>query len=244
MTRIVSGLILIASLVGCAAHVSGLQHDKSFNYNAVKAGGIAVGGVTSIIDQVSEQELNYFGELYRRQIVEERGEFRVVPVGKIANGLGDDYQPLMEGFRAHGVVDEKSVSQLRQLNLPAQYVIFSRIEDHYVEENNSESPVFDKDGKEVKNKTNVTLSTVANVTAFTRIYDRQTGKSVWSGSVTQSKTNENSFESYSGSSFKKALADAIIGDIAESREQPPEPEFNDVLSQVFRGFAENLPKKD
>lgn len=238
-------LLLVAILVSsCAAHVSGLQHDQSFNYKSVQTGGIAVGGVASIGVDASPSELKYYAELYRREIVEERREFQVAAAGDVAYALGDSYPAMMASFSADGVLNAQQLEQLRQAPLTAEYVIFSRIEDHNIEENRSESPVFDKDGKEVKNRINVSLNTVASITAFSRIYDRLTGKSVWSGSVTQNKTNENSFESYNGSSFKKALSDAILGDIGNTREQPPAPKFTEVLSEVFRGFAENLPKKN
>lgn len=238
--------LIFLLLCACAPRMAGLQHDESFDYNAAVAGGIAVAGVTSTFAEFPPDQQNQLAEIFRRTIIDEREKYRLLSPGVLGQKLGKEYPDVLEQFRASGALGLTELSVLQKSNIPARYLLMTRIEKHSNSQDREESAVYNDKGKET-NKAQVSLQSIAEVAAFASIYDLKRGVSVWSGSLTQRKTNENTFETYRGGSLEKMLKDTavgvLLGNEAAGREYPEEPRFKDVVAKVFRGFAANLPKK-
>lgn len=239
--------LLLSLLSACAPQVAGLQHDQSFSHQSVMQGGMAIASVSATYTELTPEHQNQLAEVFRRAVVDARKEYRVVPAGQLEQHLGSaSYKTLIKNFQSGGVLSPADLSMLKEKATPARYLLLSRLENYSTRENREEYLVNDDKGK-ATDRANVSLQSIGEVTAFSNIYDLQQGNSVWSGSITQEMSNTSNFETYAGSSFKKALEDAatslILGDEVTGREFPEPPELDKVAKKVFQGFAANLPKK-
>lgn len=194
--------LILLQFTACAPHVAGLRHDESFNYDSVVNGGIAIAGVSATFTEFPDGQKNQLAEIFRRAIIDKREGYRVLPAGLLEQRMGDGYSVMLDNFHDGAVISPEDIALLQQKQIPARYLLLSRIENHAVRENRNNTPVYD-DNDKATDRVTVTLQTIADITAFSSIYDLQKGVSVWSGSITQNITKENSFETYAGSSYKK-----------------------------------------
>jgi hypothetical protein len=242
-------IVLLIQVSACTPRVAGLQHDESFHYGAVMAGGLAIAGVTSTFAEFPPEQQNQLAEVFHRAIVDEREEFRLVSPGALKQKIGKEYPNILENFRVSATLGPNDLSLLQKAKIPARFLIMSRVEKHESHQTRDESSVYE-DKKET-DRVRVSMQSITEVTAFSNIYDLQRGVSVWSGSITQTERNENTFEPYRGDNPKKSrtevvldVLDVIAGSKDSDREYPAEPEFEEVAQAVFLGFAANLPKKE
>src|SRR5579859_3879678 len=105
---ILGGVALLGlAYVGCATKVAGLKQSNTFVYPSIVQGKIAVGGVTSAVDTLEESRRNSLANLLRTELLEERKDYNVIPVGTVANKLGKSkYNEILEAFRLDGIVNE------------------------------------------------------------------------------------------------------------------------------------------
>lgn len=239
-------LILFASslTIGCATKALGVKADSSFTFSAITDGKMAVGGVVSL-SASSEGDETSFANLLRTQLLEQREQYTVNPAGAVANKVGnDEYKKMLDNYRNNGALSDAEIKTLGSKLQGTRYVIFSRIESDDTTRNRSENVTKDKNGKTTGRK--IKSETKRDVMASFNVYDLSKGTSAWSGTM---KTSDKKNKTYDVSSLDTIvdLVSVVKNGQAKSSDDkypfPEPPALNDLLSDIFKGFAKELPKK-
>jgi hypothetical protein len=238
--------ILFAS--ACATRVAGLKQSDTFKFPAIMSGKIAIGGVTSVMEELPESRRNSLGNLLRTRLIEERKEFPVIPPGALASKLGPSkYNELLNDYKNTGLLTENWFKIIKEKLNGNRYVAFARIENEDVNRDRRETDRINDRGQTIPGEGTVTTIASRTITASLSIYDLQLGEVAWSGEVTKSLRNSKDYEKEREIGLVSVIK-AIKGSDNQSDESkypyPNTPDTNRVLAAVFAGFAENMPKKD
>ena len=211
---------------GCGTKVIGLRTDPSFTYDSLSAGGIVVGGVTFRRDEVETAASRGFSaSLLRASILEKRPDIDVQPAMTITQAVGpESYTALLDDYELAGELEQARLAQLSEALADLRYVIFARIE----------ADVIDRDTTVQGDTT--TYRITRTVTTGFQVYDLTARIPVWSGTITESKKEEN--EDVQDGNFFGDLLVALL-----FNKYPSTPEFNKLLRKTFEGFAKQLPKR-
>jgi len=238
-------MILVPSLCiilpACQTKVIGLVKDPSFTYEAITAGKMAIGGVTSALGSMSDAERNHYSDVMRMMLLMEQETLIIFPAGIVAHFLGHaDYRNMLDEYRNYGRLSDMMKQKLITNFKEAQYIVFARIERDYISKNRIDV-MEDEYGKELENKKTIMEVTRSTDVSF-NIYDLRTGAIVWSGTLEGYSSRKNEYIDKKKSKF---FLIALIDCILESRPEYPEPSSLDVLLRlIFTSFAKNLPKEE
>ncbi len=214
---------------GCTTKVIGLKTDPSFTYDSLSAGGIVVGGVTfcRVCEEVetAERFRGHSASLLRGSILKKRPDIDVQPAMTITQAVGpESYTALLDDYELAGELEQARLAQLSEALADLRYVIFARIE----------ADVIDRDTTVQGDTT--TYRITRTVTTGFQVYDLTARIPVWSGTITESKKEEN--EDVQDGNFFGDLLVALL-----FNKYPSTPEFNKLLRKTFEGFAKQLPKR-
>lgn len=239
----------VAVLSGCATKIAGLKQSPTFTHQAITSGKIAVGGVVSATAILDEGRSTTYSNLMRTQLLEERKDYNVAPVGVLVNKVGRaGYQALAAEMQSTGTLSDASVALLKRKMPDTRYVAFARIEHDEVNHNRNESSQTDKNGQVVPGSERVTASSERQVSASLHIYDLKAGDVAFTGTVSKSASDSRSYEKEKDLALVSVIK-AIKGDETTHGEDqkypfPPAPDTTKVLAKIFAGFGENLPEKN
>ena len=225
--------VIVAAGCGGTTKVIGLWSDPSFTYQSLSTGRIAVGGVTSLVGQNDPATQHQRTSLLRERILKERPDIGVRPVEVIIHALGgrDAYMYLVADYRLSGEIAETWLEQLSRA-ADVQYAIFARIERYETEK----EKVTERDTSDVE----VTTFRISRSVGISfHIYDLTTGVSVWSGYI--DKTEEKSRVHRERGSILTSVVESLLG--LNPSGYPSPPKFSKLSSEVFEGFADNLPEQ-
>jgi hypothetical protein len=219
---------------GCGTKVIGLRTDPSFTYDSLYAGGIVVGGVTSLLDEgETAATRRHRASLLRVSILEKRPDIDVQPAEAISQAVGQEsYAAVLDDYRLGGELDQARLAQLSEVLADLRYVIFARIEDDAIDS----GITVQRDT--ARGEDTRIFRTSRTVTTGFQVYDLTAGNPVWSGYIKEGKKEENRYVEYSN--LGQALVAALLGN---EPEYPMTPEFDEVLRKIFEGFAEHLPDR-
>jgi len=239
-------VIALIAFSGCATKVTGLKKSNAFNYNNVKLGRIAVGGVTSAVERLNSREQTTYGNLLKAQILEERGSLSVASVGVLKKKLGKRrYNELMSEYEELGTVGPEWYSTLNNKIKRQRFLIFARIENNDVDQDRTENTQYDSNGN--PDYTNIVSKTSRAITASIQVLDLKNQEVAWSGTITKTLSNSRNYRRREEMGIVK-LVKAIKGTQAQSKDAkypfPAAPKTKNVLARLFMGFGENLPEKD
>ena len=237
-------LLVSALFTGCATKALGVKADSSFTFSAITDGKMAVGGVVSLSTSNDGDETS-FANLLRTQLLEYREKYTVNPAGAVANKVGnDEYKKILDNYRNNGVLSDAEIKTIGSKLQGTRYVIFARIESDDTTRNRSENLTKDKNGKVVSRKINA--ETKRDVMASFNVYDLNKGVPAWSGTM---KTSDKKSKSYDVSGVDTIIDIVNVvknGQAKSASDKYPFPEpapINDLLADIFKGFAKELPKK-
>jgi hypothetical protein len=247
-------LFIFAAICGagffaaCATKVTGLRQSDSFKYPTIITGKVAIGGVTSVMEDFPESKRNSLGNLLRTQLIEERKEYPVLPPGAIASKLGSaKYNELMLEYKNTGLLTENWFKVLKEKLGGNRFVAFARIENEDTNQDRNEVDRTNDRGQVIPGQGTVVTTSTRSVTATLSIYDLQTSEVAWSGQVTKTLRNTKEYEKDNELGLVSVIK-AIKGTQEQGDEAkypyPKPPDTNKVVAAVFAGFAENMPKKD
>ena len=244
--RLLLWALVVLVTDGCGTRVTGLQSDPSFTYQNLSRDGIAIGGVSYLFGRNFPAMQDQMASLLKESIIRERPDIIVQPVYLVPGALGQaEYRRMLADYWATGEVAETWLEQLSGAAGRTQYAVFARIErDDFA---TSESSGADT------NTTTYTMSRTVR-TSF-QVYDLTRRISVWSGSL--SKTKSRSTKVREEEEESHGILGDLIEDIVESVVQdalgltptptapssyPKAPELTELLRSIFEGFAEHLPE--
>ena len=251
MFRFVPAFILMLALTsGCATTIRGLKHDPSFTFDSVKASGLYVGGVVSATAELAPGEITTFSSILRSGFLDERKDIYVHDPAAFTSAVGIERRAAMlSEYKNAGVVSTRWLDEIRSKIPAARYVIFARIEDDAVTRERRKEDVYnekekDKDKRKLigqKIKTEATRRMSVSLS----IYDITAGAFVWGGSVEKSRSDSRQYETRLDDNTAILLntINRVLNEEDKIYPYPPYPAQRDVLSSIFMGFAENLPKQ-
>ncbi|MEM7209028.1 MAG: hypothetical protein AAF434_14490 [Pseudomonadota bacterium] len=247
--RIFTLASILACLAACAAHVDGLKVDESFSYPAIIGNRMAIAGVVSVDGDLGPVLRNRYAGMLLREIRDERKKYPLISSGEVEVKVGAEYTVALDDYRYINAMSAENLQLFRGAGLPARYFVFSRIEGTSIEQSRNDEEITRTDdlGKVIEDYIEVTLTTTRSVTAVFNIFDLVTGASVWSGEVTQRRSNTNDYRIDKDERFEDALISAVVNTLLfgdTGRDYPDPPGFDTVLKSVFYGFAENLPEDE
>lgn len=239
------GLILLAATFSsCGTKVVGLNHDPTFTYAAMNGGGLAVGGVVHPLGY-GERYLNpnEMADHMRLQIMRQREDVRVRPVGVVRTAMGEGfYLDMMRDFEMGATMDEAHLMAMREVvSEEVRYVMFCRVEDDVIRQYQKHTT----QGKDEEKKDVLEMRTSRTMTAEFRVYDVDQGYWVWQGHLTKRRVNKNRYvqEQYQNEDeLLEIVVGVILDEIAEKPVYPRPPNSKSMLTPMFRNFAKKLPE--
>ncbi len=247
-------LVCLIGLAACKAQVVGMQQHPSFTYESVMQNRFVIGGIISTVKPLDDMARIRFSDLIGRRFAEEQPRMAIVRTGFLIKALGHEaYEQMLGEYRKTGIIDPLDVAQIRRDFPDIRYMMLARIEKNDVSQNHdqTETDVADsaddaKEGEFEQVRVDVSLTTRREMGATLVIYDLKQDVLAWSGYVSASETNSND----SSRTFNKdkrwkeelvdVFVDALIG--LNSGEYPVAPSQDEVLADIFEGFAENMPE--
>ena len=244
------GLILVTFLglvgIGCSsARVVGLKKSADFTYDNVYTGRLAVAGFTSSVEEMPKNQKISYANMLKSEILEKQGSLSVGSTGMVQKKLGDKrYNQLMSEFEEMGTINPSLLSNLKN-NRPQRFLVFARVESNDVEQDRDENTHYDKYG--TPDYTTITSKASRSMNVGVQVYDLLKNEISWQGTLTRTMTNSNDFRKEEEGGLVK-LVKAIKGTQAVDKDAkypyPAAPKARVVLTQIFKGFAENLPEKE
>lgn len=254
MKKLVIILICLAGLVACKTPVVGMQQHPSFTYQAAMQSRFIIGGVVSTITPLDDMTRMRFSDLMGRTFAEKKPGLLIMRAGYVRKALGrKPYRLMLDAYRETGVIDPVDVEQVRRAFPDTRYLMLVRIEDNRISQNHdqtetnvADSPEDAKKGDYDQVSVDVSLSTTREMGAALIIYDLKQDVIAWSGYINGSDLNSNnSSRTFNKDKrWKEELVDAFVDTLIgfNSGEYPAAPSQDDVLADIFEGFAENMPE--
>lgn len=236
-----------ASLLGaCATKVIGLQVDDDFTSSNLQNGRLGVAAVTSAVEDVNDRGATSMGNFLRTQILEERGDLNVMAPGMIRSRIGEEnYTKLLNEFNSSGTLTPEIFQLLKPVADGARYIALARIENDNVTNRRSEHPVRDSDGNEDPDRSTVQAHTHREIWATFQIADLHKGAIAWSGSLKRGRTAQQSYRKRNESdlvTLVRVVKGSDKGGQDDLYPYPDAPASNDILTDLYKVFAKNLPK--
>jgi len=235
----------------CVTPIEGLEHDPTFTHRAVCSERMIVGGVTSAVSAMSPADRSRYADLLRRQFLALRKAYPISTAGTLSQALGAErYNRLLDDYRVHGQLSADQMRELKAAGVGERYAAFVRVErDESRSDRDEENGSVYGKAKQDKDRKTIVLKTTRECTATLTIYDLVAVKPVWRGAVEQSVSHSDTHTSEEGDEdWEDAVLTAVIGGLfglssEKDAEAYPQPaSLDEVLRDVFRGFAENMPE--
>jgi hypothetical protein len=264
LTGLLSVLAALALLAGCATKVTGVRQAEGFTFDAVIAGKMAIGGVYSNFEDLTDQEKSRHATNLRIAIQEKQSKYEVTPMPELRNRYGkEEFEKIMQEFRVDGILSTEAVAKLRSKS-PERYVALVRIE----EDQKGEAIWRQVSGQQATQERSATVRGRTKTVETTRtvsepqvvvtrartlkvtgaVYDLKDGKKVWDGLVTTTRTNRLEYPISKAPGGLAALARALSGTPEPSDKPkqeiypPPDaPSLFELLPEAYEGFAKALP---
>jgi len=242
MKTITYWLFVSLLLSGCATRVVGLRKSESFNFQNVKTGRMAIGGVASVVEPLKPRMRSTYGNLLKTQMIEERKTIPVLSVGSFQKKIGSDqYSQLMNEYEELGTINTTWIKKIKAKYKRGRFVVFALIESNDIDFARDSRSGYDDSSREyVEAKASRTIS------ASLQVLDLQAEEVAWSGSITKTVANTNNYRKKKEMGLI-SLVKAIKGDERSEDEKypfPDAPKTKEVLARLFSGFSENLPETD
>jgi hypothetical protein len=236
-------LSLSLSLTACAPpRMNGLFQDPSFTYTSIQQGGLAIGGVSTSGTKPASPALiaenSHYAELFREGLINARPGISIMPAGDIAQTMGANYDKMMDYYAYRDVIAESDLNAIKAKTSHIRYVVFANIPT------NTTSQSYNDGGD------TLTYSTIRTITISVKAYDLTNNQIVWSGSLSSMGANNNSYQTTAIKNPKNTTEDivsSLVAGLEKDRIQktgtyPRAPDSLPIVSQIFDGIGENLPK--
>lgn len=233
-----TGGLLLATVGACAGpQIYGLRHDRSFTYQSLDSGSIAVGGVTAVgreaaLDAATRSQ---FAGILTNSLRDGYPRIEVLSAGAVEAALEDSlHRQLVDGYRRMGDLDSAALHEIIDRLPKLRYVVFARIESDVVDS----AEIVRQDSVDKKlNIESVVRSRSRTLSVAFHVYDLSLGRAVWSGELVKADTASTTY-----SQPRKLVASVVTAMIRGSPKYPTAPSQNKVLRLLFDDFAESLPQ--
>jgi len=250
-------LIIVAALCllsACKTQVIGLQQHASFDYQATTQHQFVIAGVVSTVEPLDSLTRVRFGDLLGRTFHQMKPHMTMISSGHVIKAIGQQsFSRLLDEYRLTGVLNVQDVDGLHSAFPTARYVMLCRIEKDQLEQSYDETETDVADSEEDRKKgeyeylrIDVSLITSRDMGATLLIYDLNNNLLVWSGYVQKSDSNStDSSQTFSKDKrWHEEWVDSFVSGLLslDNDNYPQPPTQQDVLEDIFIGFAENMPE--
>lgn len=233
-----TGGLLLASVRACAGpQIYGLRHDRSFTYQSLDSGSIAVGGVTAVgreaaLDAATQSQ---FAGILTSSLRDGYPRIQVLSAGAVEAELEDSvHGELVNGYRRIGDLDSAALHEISDRLPKLRYVVFARIESDVID--SAETVTQDSADKKL-NVEQVVRSRFRTMTVGFHVYDMSLSRAVWSAQLMKADTASNAYTQ------PRKFVEAVVTEIIRgSPKYPSAPTPSRVLRLLFDDFAESLPQ--
>lgn len=230
-------MIAIMAIQGCA-------YKTESRHQSGKWGGDNFHRVVAVMGGVSTAQKFGAGQRQRTAyLVEEQlfesGRIEHVPYKFVRESLGREFHDnLLAEYRNYGDVSKESLSRLSEVGLPAQYVIFTRLEKNETAKSEpTVLPVRNRYGDVLNDRVQVTLAHRRHVVMSAQIYELPGGNLAWQKAFESIPEATNTYVQYSGSSFAGSVAASVANSFANGSKvgrHPPAPNENTAIREAVR----------
>lgn len=235
----------------CTPSATGLYRDPSFTYNAMHTQGMAVGGVadnSAFMGNTPPPSSLSYAENLREAFINKSPGLAVMPAGDVAQALGiSTYNAMMTYYAQNDSVPVEDLDKLKAHTQNLGYVAFGRIVSNQISHSTSTESEVTHHGN--TRDTADDYETTRTVTVQVKIYSLTTHQIVWSGSLTDSITNTNSYPLMHPSHFhndSSQIIDDVVtgfvnGSVQGNAQYPAAPGSSDVAARAMNELMANLP---
>lgn len=236
-------LIALTGLIGaCTPGIDGLVHDKSLTRQSLLQGGITIAGISAKAGILKEGHQDTYSERLKMAMQDELKGLAISSENELLYAMKrEDHALIMEEFSQRGTLSAANINRLKN-KLTNRYVALTRIDSNTVNnERSNQLETLDRNGKVMRPASTTSKSTR---TIYTRLYlfDLQTGKRVWGGSIHMSRNSSRNYEhDNTAVNFIRGIS-ALASGMDSAYPYPAAPSEAVLLDNIFSGFAENLMK--
>jgi len=231
-----TGLGLLV-LVACGPKVSALFHDPSFTEPAMREGRLAILGAVAVprIDDSDFLSNGFATRLLHREALDRRANLPLLPEGDVATAvdigvLGNT----LDSYRTRGSLRPDELAALRPIGELARYGILVRIDTNAVELKRDDL----REIQDERVRSVTEFDSIRRVAATFDVYDLRQGGLVWTAYLSVKRDHNRRVDH--GERHLDDERDAGIT-FTDQRDAPDAPELADLLGDLFRNFAVQLP---
>lgn len=231
-------ILVFLLTISCAAKITRLYHDESFTYQSIVSSKIAVGSVTSIVNDLTAEREKKYSSLLAARLKAVRKDFSFSKEEDILKALGDDERKkIVDEYKNSGELSGSSIEILKNRISVARYLVFARIEDNDYWGRLTRSSIYDYEdsyypgGRPVRVFVGLDsrYRTYRGMTVSMRVYDINAGKLAWGGTLTDYMRNMNRDRHRWGYWHSTYFS------------YPKPPKSEEILRFIFDSFAKNFP---
>jgi len=232
--------------IGCTTKVDGLMVSKAMTYDALAERQIIAAGVVNASGAIDIGDSNSLAQQMRNMVTEERKGLRVLDASAVSSKLGEaKFQALLKNYQKNAGLSPQQMGELQKA-IGNSFVALARIDRNDLSKNSSESSgteYKDEKGRKQYRPGEVVRTHKRTMAVTMHIYDLKNKELAFTGTVTKSGDNVSRYE--------KNLISGVVSIINASKGDgrgdaypyPVAPSEASVAGPVFKGFAQNFPKK-
>jgi len=235
--------VMLVVAGGCGPKVRLLKQDERMTFDALRAGKVAIAGVANLAghDNDPEYEVENWPAIFESALHEARDQLETVPPVLVVERLGEDvHQRMMGAYRRAGDLDSTTLAELGiALSGQARYAALARIEDVALKHLRAQS---DEDPDPEVEKLKITKETRRTARVTFDVYDLTERRSVWSGEISSSSSNQVSFNpDRAERSLLGIVGRAVFG--GGDPDYPEAPTVSAAIQAACYDFGRALPKE-
>ena len=233
--------------IGCTTKVSGLMVSKAMTYDALAERQIIAAGVVNATGAIDVGESNAMAQQMRNMVTEERKGLPVMDASAISSKLGEaKYLELLKNYQKNAGLNPKQMTDLQKALGRSTFVAFARVDRNDLSKNSSETSgteYKDEMGRKQYRPGEVIRTHKRTMAVTMHIYDLKNKELAFTGTVTKSEDNVSRYEKNLVSGVVAIINASKGGGRDDAYPYPVAPSEVSVMGPVFKGFAQNFPKK-
>ncbi len=233
--------------IGCTTKVSGLMVSKAMTFDALVEREIIAAGVVNASGEIDVGDSNSMAQQMRNMVTEERKGLQVMDASAISSKLGEaKYLEFLRSYQKNAGLTPQQMTDLQKALGKATFVALARVDRNDLSKNSNETSgteYKDEQGRKQYRPGEVIRTHKRTMAVTMHIYDLKNKEVAFTGTVTKSEDNVSRYEKNLVSGVV-AIINASKGDGRDDAyPYPKAPSESSVMGPVFKGFAQNFPKK-
>lgn len=246
LARLCCFVFLAQSLLACTTKVDGLMLSEAMTYDNLAERELIAGGVVNATGAIDLGESSSWAQQMKSRIMDQRKGLSVLDVSAVTARMGAaKYKTLLDSYQKNAGLSAEQMEEVKKAVGGPKFFALARINRNSLQKDTSEtngSEYKDSDGKKRYRPGEVVRTHRREMSVTMHVYDLNKKELAFTGSVTKSEATSNRYEKNLVSGVV-SIINASRGESAEQYPWPSPPGEGVVLDPIFKGFAQNFPKK-